>query len=133
MESQSVRAQTNQNPRGIDLLFFPSLLEFEPSTFWRSFKEPVKVDAKNGLNPFLFRPIQYISTLTGRFELPRGGWSGDAILAQIANVCDLIQSRKSSGICFVFIWDQHRQCQRLPPNLQALNYQAISFLPENPD
>ena len=98
------RAQTNQNPRGIVLLFSPSLLEFEPSTSWRSFKEPVKVDAKNGLNPFIFRPIQYISTLTGRFELPRSGWSGDAILAQIANVCDLIQSRKLSGICFVFTW-----------------------------
>jgi hypothetical protein len=90
--SQSVRAQTNQNPRGIVLLFSPSLLEFEPSTSWRSFKEPVKVDAKNGLTPVLFRPIQYISTLTGRFELPRGNLSGNAILAQIANVCDLIQS-----------------------------------------
>ena len=112
--SQSVRAQTNQNPRGIDLLFFPSLLEFEPSTFWRSFKEPVKVDPKNGLNPFLFHPIQYISTLTGRFELPRGGWSGDAILAHIANVRDLIQSRKLSGICFVFILGhpQHRRCHK---------------------
>ena len=103
MESQSVRAQTNQNPRGIVFLFFPSLLEFEPSTFWRSFKEPVKVDAKNGLNPFLSRPIQYISTLTGRFELPRGSWSGSAILPQIANVCDLIQAWKLSGICFVFV------------------------------
>jgi hypothetical protein len=89
MESQSVRAQTNQNPRGIVFLFFPSLLEFEPSTFWRSFKEPVKVDAKKGLNPFIFRPIQYISTFTGRFELQ---WGGNAILPQIANVCDLIQS-----------------------------------------
>ena len=91
MESQSVRARINQNPRGIVFLFFPSLLKFEPSTFWRSFKKPVKVDAKNGLNPFLFLPIQYISTFTGRFEL-RGNWSGNAILAQIANVCDLIQS-----------------------------------------
>ena len=102
--SQSVRAQTNQNPRGIVLLFSPSLLEFEPSTSWRSFKEAVKVDAKNGLTPVLFRPIQYISTFTGRFELPRGSWSGNVILPQIANVCDLIQSRKLSGIRFVFIW-----------------------------
>jgi hypothetical protein len=123
--SQSVRAQTNQNPRGIDLLFFPSLLEFEPSTFWRSFKEPVKVDPKNGLNPFLFRPIQYISTLTGRFELPRGGWSGDAILAQIANVCDLIQSRKLSGICFGFIWGIHSIVDAT--NLASLQFRRFSL------
>jgi hypothetical protein len=90
--SQSVRAQTNQNPRGIVLLFTPSLLDSNLRLSWRSFKEPVKVVAKNGLTPFLFRPIQYISTLTGRFELPRGNWSGNAILAQIAKVCDLIQS-----------------------------------------
>ena len=124
-ESQSVRAQTNQNPRGIDLLFFPSLLEFEPSTFWRSFKEPVKVDPKNGLNPFLFRPIQYISTLTGRFELPRGGWSGDAILAQIANVCDLIQSRKLSGICFGFISEIHSIVDAT--NLASLQFRRFSL------
>ena len=129
--SQSVRAQTNQNPRGIDLLFFPSLLEFEPSTFWRSFKEPVKVDPKNGLNPFLFRPIQYISTLTGRFELPRGGWSGDAILAQIANVCDLIQSRKLSGICFVFIWGMRNIVNAA--NLASLELPGRYLLQENPD
>ena len=59
--SQSVRAQANQNPRGTVLLFFPSLLEFEPSTCWRSFKEPVKVDDKIGPHPFLFpsNPIHF--------------------------------------------------------------------------
>jgi hypothetical protein len=69
LESESVRAQTNQNPRGIVFLFAPSLLLFEPSTFRRSFKEPVTVDAKNGLTPFLFRPIQYISTPYGPFRI----------------------------------------------------------------
>ena len=38
------------------------------------------------------------------FKCFRVDWGGNAVEATISNVLVSIQSRKSSGICFVFIW-----------------------------
>jgi hypothetical protein len=70
-----------------------------------------------------------------RFKQSGDNRCDHAIGAAISKVWVSIQSRKSSGICFGFMRGMNNICNAkdFRQNVQALNCQGDTVLPENPD